>query len=154
MKRMWSKNEILRMNDAQIRTLIESGTLDNAKPIYFHPLTLYTAQTGITIGTSTCDIFASATILNNGQSSLAGSLGDLYSYISGKFNRLNVSMILYDRTRNLSIHVVQLYFTDNNHIYVIAYDSAGTRIDESSNSIDLYSVRESILIIDGVNKIN
>lgn len=38
MKRMWSKNELLRLSDAEIRRLIESGEITNAKPIYFHPI--------------------------------------------------------------------------------------------------------------------
>lgn len=37
MKRMWSKKEIKQFADERIETLVEGGTLDNAKPIYCHP---------------------------------------------------------------------------------------------------------------------
>lgn len=43
MKRMWAKNELLRLSDAEIRKLIESGEISNAKPIYYHPI--YFTQT-------------------------------------------------------------------------------------------------------------
>lgn len=134
-----------------VEDMVEGGTLENAKPIYFHPLTMYTG--GFVIGDSTYNMFASATILNNNNTSLAGNLNSLYNYIIGKFSRLNVSMILVDITNTISVHVVQLYFEEN-HIYVIGYDSTGNRIDESQHAIDLYAVREDINILDSANKIN
>lgn len=41
MKRMWSKNELLRMSDAEIRKLIESGEIGNAKPIFWHGMEMF-----------------------------------------------------------------------------------------------------------------
>ena len=40
MKRMWSKNELKQQADARVEALVEGGTLNNAKPIYCHPITL------------------------------------------------------------------------------------------------------------------
>lgn len=37
---MWSKNELKAISDARVKSLVEGGTLDNAKPLYFHPITL------------------------------------------------------------------------------------------------------------------
>lgn len=153
MRRMFSLEQLKGIADARVQALVEGGTLENAKPIYFHPLTFYTSADGVVISTSTYVMFGSATILNNTEATLAGSLVELYSYVISKFNRLNVSMIIYDKTLEISIHVVQLYFNDTG-IYVIGYDSTGTRIDENNNVINLYPVRSSINILDSANKIN
>lgn len=41
MKRMWDK-KVLQGSTAQIvKSMVESGALDNAKPIYCHPINLY-----------------------------------------------------------------------------------------------------------------
>ena len=56
MKRMWSKNELLRLSDAEIKKLIESGEIDNAKPIYLHSITLIGAAALPNIGRLTCFI--------------------------------------------------------------------------------------------------
>ena len=39
MRRMYSENQL----DTQIKEVIESGEIDNAKPIYFHPIVMITA---------------------------------------------------------------------------------------------------------------
>lgn len=38
MKRMWSKNELKNIADTRVQALIEGGTIENAKPIYYHPI--------------------------------------------------------------------------------------------------------------------
>ena len=38
MKRMWSKKELNNIADSRVQALVEGGTLDNAKPIYCHPI--------------------------------------------------------------------------------------------------------------------
>ena len=40
MRRMFSKKQIENQADARITALVEGGTLENAKPLYFHPVIL------------------------------------------------------------------------------------------------------------------
>lgn len=40
MRRMYSENQIQALADARVKSLVEGGTLDNAKPLYFHPIVL------------------------------------------------------------------------------------------------------------------
>ena len=60
MKRMWSRNELLRLSDAEIRKLIEDGEIENAKPIYYHPIAIHSKNGGNALGNS-----LSIVILNN-----------------------------------------------------------------------------------------
>lgn len=46
MKRMWSKNELKNQTDARVQALVEGGTLDNAKPIFCHPIHMLNEQAG------------------------------------------------------------------------------------------------------------
>lgn len=38
MRRMYSLNQLKEIADARIQALVEGGTLENAKPLYFHPI--------------------------------------------------------------------------------------------------------------------
>lgn len=121
------------------------------KPIYFHPLTIYSA--GVVIGAQTYKFFLSASILNNSPSQLSGSLADVQSYVAGHFNRLNVSGVAFRFDDLQTVHAIQLYI-DASHIYLVGIEQDGTTHDEGSNQIDLESVKTSIYVIDGPNKIN
>ena len=59
---MWSKNELLRLSHAEIKKLIESGEITNAKPIYFHPIRM---QVSATLGGNIHRINCSICVLNN-----------------------------------------------------------------------------------------
>ena len=139
--------------DLSVTGSINGESNPSVRPVWFHPLTLYSGGNTITINEKEYSLLGSATILNNSQSALNGSLANIYSAMLGAFTRLNTSMILYNLTDDITIHVIQLY-VEENHIYVIGFDSQGIRHDESANAIDLYSVRENINVVDAVNKIN
>ena len=40
MRRMFSKNQITQIADQEVTSLVEGGTLENAKPIYQHTITI------------------------------------------------------------------------------------------------------------------
>lgn len=44
MKRMWSDEAIKAESSATVKEMVEGGTLDNAKPIYIHPILLAKAN--------------------------------------------------------------------------------------------------------------
>ena len=46
-KRMWTDREIRSMADESAKIRIEAGQTENAKPIYYHGLQLYTPSTSI-----------------------------------------------------------------------------------------------------------
>lgn len=133
---------------------INGETNPSVKPIYFHPLTLYTGGSPVTIGEKSFGpIIGSATILNNTSTAISGKLSSIYNYVLDKFTRLNVTMSLYNRTDGKILNVVQLYIIEE-HIYCIGVYSDGTRVDESLNTIDLYELLDTLNVIDGSNKIN
>ena len=55
MRRMYSEKQI----DSQIKEIIEGGQVDNAKPLYFHPITILH---GVGASATMC---ASIIIINN-----------------------------------------------------------------------------------------
>ena len=136
-----------------VTTLIESGTVSNAKPIYFHPLTLYSRGSGVAYAGKTFSFIGTAEILSNDNTAL-DNISRLYNYIISHFSRLNVTMNLYNITDSYNIRVVQLIFSAE-HIYVIGMKDDGSRVDEQQNAIDLIGMLTSdVGIIDAVNKIN
>ena len=53
MRRMFSEKQIKELADERVETLVEGGTLDNAKPIYCHPIS-FTSINGTYTNTRAC----------------------------------------------------------------------------------------------------
>ena len=60
MRRMYSLKQLEEIANARVKSLVEGGTLDNAKPLYYHPLALFCRGTG-----DETPFALSFTILNN-----------------------------------------------------------------------------------------
>ena len=47
MRRMFSEKQVKEMAQAETTSLVESGELENAKPIYYHPINCYNDALGV-----------------------------------------------------------------------------------------------------------
>ena len=57
MRRMFSLKQLQEIADARVTSLVEGGQLDNAKPIYCHPITITHTEDAVQEATLTCLIF-------------------------------------------------------------------------------------------------
>lgn len=128
----------------KVEELVEGGTLDNAKPIYCHPLTM-TIEGGV----MTCLLF------NNDStpftaSTLADFIDNLFTEI-GDIIRIMASGAFIKSTNV----VISSFIGKNNSGYIIYGRIAST----GAESITAFATKEAFVdaitsIFDGVNKIN
>ena len=71
---------------------------------------------------------------------------------SKSFHRLQVNGVLYNKTQNVAVEIVQIYTDEESARPVGIALNDGTRIDETSSYYDLFG--KNINVTDGVNKIN
>ena len=50
MRRMFSLKQLQEIADSEVKSLVEGGTLSNAKPIYYHGLEMYKFSTDVIYG--------------------------------------------------------------------------------------------------------
>ena len=151
MKRMWSRNELLRMNDAQIRTLIESGEIDNAKPIYCHPILVRYAVEKLML---TCLIF------NNDSTpftldTFKAWLDDVADNVPDGVARVMVSgSYTYGLTEKTAIasYLYKIKASSEYGIGGIIADGSGEAFVQSTNFNSVIKAESNFY--DGVNKIN
>ena len=77
MRRMYSLKQLKAIANAQAQQLIESGLVENAKPLYFHPITLLQS------GNSTIQWFCCLIILNNSAEPI-----DSFDKLKAEFDRI------------------------------------------------------------------
>ena len=81
MKRMWSKNELKNIADARVQALVEGGALDNAKPIYCHPINFKFTSSSSRV------YFLSCLLFNNDDTPFDASTW--YDYVMGLITNYN-----------------------------------------------------------------
>ena len=148
-KRMWTDREVRSMADKSAKIRIEAGLTENAKPIYCHPITIYTAS-NITLGGSEYSFLATALIFNNSNDEI-NTLEKLCA-ASISFHRLQVNGILFSVDASVPFEIVQLYVDTESVRPVGVKLTDGTRVDESSPTLDMYGA--TLFVVDGVNKLN
>lgn len=145
--------ELQSEDEKQVKDLakdvIESGQVENAKPIYCHPLTIYTGAY-IVIGGENYSLLATAMIFNNDNEEI-NTFAKLVD-ASKSFHRLQVNGVLYNQTTEVAIEIMQIYTDTESARPVGVALTDGARIDEDSAYYELFG--KNIMVIDGVNKIN
>ena len=150
MKRMWSKNELKDQADARVKALVEGGTLENAKPIYCHPITIQC--NGETIKCRlTCLIF------NN--DSTPFTLDSFKAYVDALYASVSDTIRI---MMSGAYNVVGTKIIIASHFSRGAPDSSYSinGLKETSGSLDNYNnvfnvvFPEGTTLTDGVNKIN
>ena len=145
MRRMYSLNQLESIANARVKALVEGGTLENAKPIYFHPIRITIAAT---FGGVVYRVNSSICVLNNSPT---------------PFTYATLSKWVYDNTISLMADGPVINGSDNSFAGTVAYYS---KYDEESMNINWIrangegatgSVAGSEVVAfddSGVNKIN
>lgn len=151
MKRMWSKNELKQISASEVKALVEGGTLDNAKPIYIHPISIIHPA-----GQS--DFMCSILILNNDSAPI-----DTWAKLTAFFDKIydelpeGISFARFPCTgfaRNSTKVII------TSVIEVSGKTSSGRRfygMDNSNNTLAFLNENDITgepRVFDGVNKIN
>ena len=143
MRRMFSLKQLQEIADARVEALVEGGTLDNAKPLYFHPITIYNNQT---------DNQYSLTMIIINNDSNAFTRTSLKSYIKEKTGRFLLNGCYKTDTYYLSPSAISIA---NNVLYVIGVDNTGTMHSTSNAQINFETLVDNANdFTDNVNKIN
>lgn len=135
--------------DLTITGSINGEEHPSVKPIFCHPLTIYTS-TDITLGEKTYSFLGTAMIYNNNDEPI-NTITKLYN-ASLSFHRLQVNGVLFNKTDAFAIEVVQLYVADESIRPVGVNLSNATRYDELFTGLELYG--KQLSVIDGANQIN
>ena len=144
MRRMFSKNQIEEIADSEVKSLVEGGTLENAKPIYYHPIVVRNSS-GENRG------YVSFLILNNSTEEL-NTASKLKTAISNFSRIAPLSGAIWNNTEE-KILVVGYAFKSGNAFYCLGLYSDGTPEDSSSVSLTTF-IDNAESIADGINKIN
>ena len=144
MKRMWSRNELKQQADSRVKDLVEGGTLENAKPVYCHPIYCSFVRDNDTLFTFTCLIF------NNDATSFTKATFlqwciDLFIVYS------NASVMASGYVKGLPISRIKKH-PDNPDTY-IALESVNSNGDDN-DYWSIWGFPEDAVFYDGVNKIN
>ena len=148
MRRMFSLKQLQEIADNRVQTLVEGGTLENAKPIYYHPVAIYGVSEQDYAGLS-----LSLVILNNSATPF-DSLSQLITWArtNGITYLCPASGSAYSGTKRMVvswIDIAEEYITLRGH-YVDDDNSEYLRsIYVADTNFSVISVADT-----GVNKIN
>ena len=149
MRKMFSQKQIEEMisegSAEKVEELVEGGALDNAKPIYCHPITLELTATYYKLRL-TCLIF------NNDSTEFTwASFKEFLATFNG---RIMITGAVTDIQNSFVVIASQLRVTGS-AIYVYGLTTTGDVADANTNTINLLeSAFNSISLIDNVNKVN
>ena len=134
--------------NTQIANLVEGGTLENAKPLYFHPITIYRSETDF-------KCLFTMIIINNDSTPFTKTT--LINYLHSHTGRYLINGAYNTSTFYLSPAMVNKLDTEGAQFMVVGFDNLGTYHSEGSNSINFETIvsgTESYGFKDEVNKIN
>ena len=151
MRRMYSENQLEKLADSRVEALVEGGTLDNAKPIYCHPLTIRYDDGKLIL---TCLIF------NNDATPFTMDtfkqwVDSTANIVSGGILRVMVSGAFLNTDTNklvIASYFYKINSTGNYGLFGQNTDTSGVGYMQSATFGDLFPV--STALYDGVNKIN
>lgn len=139
MRRMYSQNQL----ETQIKSVIESGQVDNAKPLYFHPIAI--GLTG--------SYYLTMIIINNDATAFTRqTLTALLKADSGRYLVNGNYFVSGDDGYYLSPAYAQ---HNQGNLYLVGIDSKGSAHTSSVNAINFENmIANSGTFEDAVNKIN
>lgn len=133
--------------DNKIETLVEGGTLDNAKPIYCHPLDIILGSNG-RIG---CLIFNNSSTPFT-KNTFVGFIEDLFASVGDNCRIISTGVFYTDSGAYPAVGILRRNAATNQYaLYSQKLD--GTAITVDFNDAETF-ISEITYINDGVNKIN
>lgn len=122
--------------------VIKSGLIDNAKPLYFHPISIYSSGSWI----------LSLFIINNNPTAFTKET--FLAYIKSlTIARFICSGAYHTETYYLSPAYV-FYKENDPHSYLVGIDNLGNNHHDTDNEINFDNIVTNSTFYDGVNKIN
>ena len=140
MRRMYSENQLKELVDSRVKALVEGGALENAKPIYWHSVTISR------ITSETLDYYLDFIIINNDPNPFT-----LTSFSEWLSNHQDAEIKIvqgYDRVRSGNLVSFFKYASTN----VISINSVvlATGVIQT----ETYNISSGTLTDNGVNKLN
>ena len=147
MRRMYSENQLKQLADSRVEALVEGGTLDNAKPIYCHPITIDNDDgTAANPGHLALLIFDNSSEEYNTYEKLVAKLNSIFT-VNAKAVFPITGALYY--TSGSALHVAQKIAKPSTVITVFTVRPNGTQ-----GYFGLFDYFGGATIYDGVNKIN
>ena len=143
MRRMFSLKQLQEIADNRVKALVEGGTLENAKPLYFHPIRF--SISGSSGGQSVKVVYGSIMIINNDSTALDTS-PKLREYLRDNTIDILCNVDFYDADGLYQGQILQVSGSTN---FVCLYTKDGA----TTTSLYLADT-EFVVSADGVNKIN
>ena len=149
-RRMFSEKQIGEMAknvaDQEVEELVEGGTLDNAKPIYCHPIYLERTVSGK-------ELRVTMLIFNNDATPF--TLETFKTYLDDLYNANNDARIMASggAVENNNVIIISFIRKYNNIYYITGIKTSGGTAYGISNS-DYNIIMANVTLYDGVNKIN
>lgn len=150
MRRMFSQKEIEQFALAKAQELIESGAVENAKPIYCHPIRVYTTD-----NVADSSYMFSIMIFNNdptpinSRAKLIKWMKDLYDLV-GSVITVNASGFYKTITSCAYIYIIK-----TGDDYKFGCDGrSSTNVWNSIETLEESFLDGTCYVLDGVNKIN
>ena len=140
---MFSLKQLQEIADSRVQTLVESGTLDNAKPIYYHPILI----DGYYNNANTLPVRVNLVILDNSSTAYTESTG------MAKLKELMDLGALINVNGYFSYTENQFAFLDTLYKVGSEYRLSGARAT-STIAFDIDVELTITNFVDGVNKIN
>ena len=144
MRRMFSLKQLQEIADSEVKSLVEGGTLENAKPVYCHPVELYKTATG----TLCCLIFNNSSEQIDTWEKLKTAI---HNFGGTQYNRLVCTGSLKDGDGNLIIGSEIIEDVSSQSFALYGMQADGTSRLETPLVITGYNWTS---LTDGVNKIN
>ena len=139
---MFSLEQLKGIADSRVKALVEGGTLDNAKPIYCHPI-----ECKIVSGTRT--YYFSCLIFNNDNTAFTWST--FFAYISDLINNYDAKIMCSGSFFDTNSYMI------NCCIKKSASDTIALHGIDNVGNINYYSLADTMtpeIFVDGINKIN
>ena len=143
MRRMFSENQIKELADERVETLVEGGTLDNAKPIYWHSCTLKRVAEGSLI------YFIDFIIINNDETPL--TISSFSQWLSDHQDAEIKAVQGYDKAKSSNLIS---YFKYDEPTIIKIYSVNLTTGNEESTGVYMTADYGATLTDNGVNKLN
>ena len=151
MRRMFSLKQLQEIADSEVKSLVEGGTLSNAKPIYCHPIVIE-QQDNPNFKLALCML-----LFDNNPNSYTPNnydptilISHLKEFSAGA--RIILTGSVYDITNSLNVVATQLYFNGTNLI-ICGIDDNGTYHTAEVSPLNLETIGIAYCA-DVVNKIN
>ena len=148
MRRMYSKEQLERIADSEVKKLVEGGTLDNAKSIYCHPISIDGKRSDNSVIHVSLLIFDNSNEEYNTGTKLKDKINSILAINESAI--FPITGAIYYAVGS-ALHIAQKISKYSGETYFLTIRPDGT---QGNFGISDFVDSENVVIYDGVNKIN